>query len=62
MSSWRMSGSSALRRFPSCCVFEAEAERQTDSVTVAEIVLEDNFLGVKMKKATEIWEQNYSQN
>lgn len=26
------------------------------------IVAEDNFLGVKMKKATEIWEQNAFQN
>lgn len=35
MSSSRMSGSFALLLFPSRCVFEAVAERQTHSVTAA---------------------------
>lgn len=41
--------------FPSGCVFDAEAERQTDSVTAVQkskkkIVVEENFLRQKMKK------------
>lgn len=45
----------ALRFFlsPSCCVFDAEPERQTDSVTVAEkqkIVVEENSLRQEMRK------------